>query len=85
MVPNELLEADIEHEVSQTDMSQLTKAILMTVLYVAKEILPQNAVLLPEASDVFIEAFLLPGASSSDLLLDQQMLDAYVHKHSLSL
>lgn len=83
MVPNELLEADIEHEVSQTDMSQLTKAILMTVLYVAKEILPQNAVLLPEASDMFIEAFLLPGASSSDLLLDQQMLDAYVHKHSL--
>ena len=74
MVPNELLEGDIakwEHQLSQTGISQLTKAILTTVLYVAKEILPQNAVLLPEASDVFIEAFLLPGASSSaDLHLD---------------
>jgi hypothetical protein len=43
----------------------------MTVLYVAKEIWPQKAVLLPEASDVFIEAFLFPGAlSSSDLHLN---------------
>ena len=71
MIPNELLEADIakwEHELTQVGMSQLTKAILMTALYVAKVILPQNTVLLPEASDMFIEAFLQPGASSSSAL-----------------
>lgn len=79
MVPNEQLESDIakwEQELSQT-ADRLTKGILTTVVYVAKEILPQHAVLLPEASDVFIEAFRassspdLPGVSSSpDLHLD---------------
>ena len=74
MVPNELLEKDIagwEHQLSQISISQLTKATLMTVLYVAKEILPQKAVLLPEASDVFIEAFGAPLLSDLHLNVEE--------------
>ena len=58
---NELLESQIstwEHELSNnTNMSQLTKAILTTVVYVAKQLLPQHALLLPQASIVFLEEY----------------------------
>jgi hypothetical protein len=46
MTPNELLEYDIagwEHQISQTGMPQLTRAVFMTVLYVAKAIWPQKS------------------------------------------
>ena len=60
LTPNELLESDIstwEHELSQTNTSQLTRATLTTVVYVAKELLPQHALLLPHVSAVFREAY----------------------------
>ena len=37
---------------------KLTKALLITVVHVAKTILPHHALLLPEASNVFLEAYL---------------------------
>ena len=46
LTPNELLEKGIstwEHELTQaSNMSQLTRATLSTVVYVAKELLPQR-------------------------------------------
>ena len=70
MTPNELLESEIttwEHQLSHTtNMTQLTKATLTTVVHVAKVILSQHALLLPQASDVFLETYQGSGASVSD-------------------
>ena len=52
-------------------MSQLTRAILSTVVYVAKELLPQHALLLPHVSAVFRKVYQPPETSTSeDLLLE---------------
>ena len=75
LTPNELLEKDIstwEHELIQASkMSLLTRAILSTVVYVAKELLPQHALLLPHVSAVFREVYQLSETSpSEDILLE---------------
>ena len=75
LTPNELLEKDIstwEHELMQaSNMSQLTRATLSTVVYVAKELLPQHALLLPHVSTIFREVYQCSEASlSEDLLLE---------------
>ena len=69
---NELLETQIstwEHELwDDTNMTQLTKAILTTVVYVAKQLLPQHALLLPQASMVFLQEY--QSATSDDVHLE---------------
>ena len=68
---NELLEKDVstwEHELMQvlSDMSQLTRATLSTVVYVAKKLLPQHALLLPHVSIIFREVYQCSETSPSE-------------------
>ena len=59
ITPNQLVEAEIgnwEQELSLSE-TRLTKALLTTVIFVAKAILPQQAILLPQAARVFLETF----------------------------
>jgi len=46
-----------EYTLSQGDTDKLTKAVLQAVLYVAKELSCQRAVLLPVVSQVFLRAY----------------------------
>ena len=57
---------------AQEDTNKLTKTVLQAVLYVAKELACQRAVLLPVVSQVFLDAYELtqPVESSDQLYLD---------------
>ena len=46
-----------EYKLSQEDTDKLTKAVLQAVLYVAKELANQQAVLLPVFSQVFLDTY----------------------------
>ncbi len=61
-----------EYKLSQGDTDRLTKAVLQAVLFVAKELACQRAVLLPVISQVFLDAYepTQPDESSDQVYLD---------------
>ena len=75
MTPDNVLRDNIkiwQYKLSQEDTDKLTKAVLQAVLYVAKELANQRAVLLPVVSQVFLDAYepTQPDESSSQVHLD---------------
>ena len=72
MTPDNVLRDNIkiwEYKLSQEDTDKLTKAVLQAVLYVAKELANQRAVLLPVVLQVFLDTY-QPDELSSQVHLD---------------
>ena len=76
-------------------MSSLTRTILSTVVYVAKELLPQHVLLLPHVSALFLEVYQLSETSPPEVILQEvgegtikfteqwllNQLDVYLHRY----